>query len=835
MKSNEIRQKFLEYFKACDHTIVAGSSLVPADDPTLLFTNAGMVQFKNVFLGLEKRNYVRAVSSQPCIRAGGKHNDLENVGYTARHHTFFEMLGNFSFGDYFKEQAIAYAWDFLTNHLKIPVNKLWITVYEEDDEAFDLWLKIGVEKNRILRCGAKDNFWSMGETGPCGPCTEIYYDHGESIRGGLPGTPEEDGDRYIEIWNLVFMQYERHADGSLTKLPKPSVDTGMGLERISAVMQNVHNNYDIDLFKNLIHVAEKMAKHKHVHSLQVLADHIRSTSFLIMDGVIPSNEGRGYVLRRIIRRAIRHGYQCGMVSPFFYQLVDPLVKEMGEAYPPLKKSQAFIEKTVMQEEGQFVQTLENGMKILNQAIENLSGKMIPGEIVFKLYDTYGFPIDLTADIAREKNLSIDQKGFEVEMEKQRKQSQQHQKFSSESLNQAAHQLKDHVSTNFTGYENLEEANAMVTAIVEGGLVLDKTPFYAESGGQVGDQGIISQANNVFVVKDTKKVGQHIVHYGEFKSGKFSANDKVIAAVDKVKRQAAALNHTATHLLHAALKKILGEHVQQKGSLVAPDKLRFDFSHPAPLIPEEIEKIEKLVNQEIRYDYMAVKREMTPDEAIKSGAVALFGEKYGDRVRTLKLGEFSYEVCGGTHVNRTGEIGLFKITTETGVAAGVRRLEAVTGEGAEIYIKAERENLLQQLQQEREKNKLLQKQMEQLNAKLARGQSHQLLDQVKEIHGVKVLSASLEGIDGKALREMVDQLKQKLQSGIVVLGSTQGENVNLIVGVTKDLIEKYPANQLIKPLAEMVGGKGGGRPDMAQAGGDKPEALEKALSEVYKLI
>lgn len=849
MTSEQLRQAFLEYFSKQNHEIVPSSSLVPVGDNTLLFTNAGMVQFKDVFLGLEKRAYTKAVSSQRCVRAGGKHNDLENVGYTARHHTFFEMLGNFSFGDYFKEKAISYAWDFLINVLKIPQEKLWVTVYKEDLEAEKIWIeKAGVDPKRVLRCGAEDNFWSMGETGPCGPCTEIYYDHGESIPGGLPGTPDSEGDRYVEIWNLVFMQYERQSDGTLTPLPKPSVDTGMGLERVCAVLQGVHNNYDTDIFKPIISTAAELGKIKDhsLTSLRVLADHIRSTAFLIMDGVIPSNEGRGYVLRRIIRRAIRHGYQCGMPSPFFYQLVKPLINIMGSAYPELKKSQRFIEKTLITEEEQFARTLDQGMKILNQSLQDLSGKIISGEIVFRLYDTYGFPVDLTADIAREKNLAIDQIGFELEMEKQRKLSQENQKFSNEEMSKLAHSLKDQKKSVFTGYDYLEEAQTKITAVLKNnstiGLVLDCTPFYAESGGQVGDRGLVQAGNNIFQVTDTQKVGQHIVHYGHIQQGEFRENDLVAAIVDKKLRQKTALNHSATHLLHAALRIVLGEHVQQKGSLVAPDKLRFDFSHPSPLSPKEIVKIENLVNQKVRENFLGETTEMTPDEAIKSGAMALFGEKYGDKIRTLKMGDFSYEVCGGTHVERTGDIGFFKIISETGIASGIRRIEAVTGESAEQWIlqsenilkasadllKSNRDSLLSKLEQLLENQRLLQKHIEQLQLQSASQLSNELLLKAVEINDIKIVIEKLENKDNKTLRELVDQLKQKLNTGIIALTSSQNNKVSLIIGVTKNLTDKFAANQLIIQPAEIIGGKGGGRPDMAQAGGDKPENISKAL-------
>jgi len=860
MNSNELRQKFLEYFRTqmLSHTIVKSSSLIPFNDETLLFTNAGMVQFKDVFLGLEKKSYLRAVSSQRCVRAGGKHNDLENVGYTARHHTFFEMLGNFSFGDYFKEQAIQFAWDFLINHLKLPKEKLWVTVYEKDDESEKIWHeKIGLPENRIIRCGEKDNFWSMGETGPCGPCSEIFYDHGESIWGGLPGTKEADGDRYIEIWNLVFMQYERHSDGSLTTLPKPSVDTGMGLERISAVMQGVHNNYETDLFQPIIHTAKKLApKHNELQGFYVLADHIRSSSFLISDGVIPSNEGRGYVLRRIIRRAVRHGYQMGMKSPFFYHLVEPLVKVMGEAYPELRKNQSLIDKTLEREEMQFIRTLEQGMKILDQEIPRLANNIIPGDLAFKLYDTYGFPIDLTEDIAREKNLSIDRSSFEDEMEKQRNQSQAHQKFSqnqtrwvedSEVLKSLTH------SGEFTGYEHLEEPHAVVTAVLENGLLLDKTPFYAESGGQIGDQGIIQNINNqcVFNVTDTQKLGQHIVHIGNVPPQSFYVGDKVTAKINTKFRNAVMLNHTATHLLHAALRNILGKHVEQKGSLVAQDKLRFDFSHDKPVSQDELKMLEVSVNDIIRKNFAAEKTSTTPEKAIQAGAMALFGEKYGDTVRTLKLGNFSYEVCGGTHVSRTGDIGLFKIILETGIAAGIRRIEAVTGQAALDYVNKQQsileqlshqlkipvESISEKIENLLQQQKQLQRQLEVFQSGQLRNQLEKLLLQRKAINHVTVVSGVLENADGKILREATDYIKQKISSGIIVLGSVFNQKANIIVAVTKELLQanQYAANKLILPAAEIIGGKGGGRPDLAQAGGDKSEQLILAIEAVEKCL
>ena len=848
MTSNELRAKFLAFFEKHQHVIRPSSSLIPSNDPSLLFTNAGMVQFKDIFLGLEewRAKYPCAASSQRCLRAGGKHNDLENVGYTARHHTFFEMLGNFSFGDYFKEQAIKLAWEFLTTDLNLSPDKLWITVYEKDEEARKIWHeKIGLPQNRIISCGEKDNFWSMGETGPCGPCSEIFYDHGDSIPGGKPGEPDADGDRYVEIWNLVFMQYERHLDGSLTNLPKPSVDTGMGLERMCAVMQGVHNNYDTDLFKPIIEYTQNLitdknnVNTKNHNSLKVLADHIRSTSFLIMDGVIPSNEGRGYVLRRIIRRAIRHGNQIGLLSPFFYKLVTPLIKIMGDIYPDLKKAQATIEFMLKKEEEQFSSTLEQGMKILTQVIDNLESKIIPGELVFKLYDTYGFPVDLTADIGREKKLELDIAGFEREMEKQRKLSQDNQKFTSENISHIAGQLKNqefNTVSEFTGYEHLEESSNII-AVLKEGLILDKTPFYPESGGQVGDQGIIEAIdknnNTVFIVTDTKKVGQHILHYGHAKHGEFKPGMSVIARVNQPLRQKIILNHTATHLLHAALKKILGDAVQQKGSLVEPDRLRFDFSYGSPLTRENIIKTENLVNQKIRENYTAEKEITTPEEAVKHGALALFGEKYGDKVRTLKLGDFSYELCGGTHVNRTGDIGFFKIISETGIASGIRRIEAVTGEGAEIYIIEQEKKFGLDTQKLHDDKKQLIKQLELLQRDINKHKTQGLLQSRKIIQHIQIVAETLNNVDMKSLREMVEELKSKLnnKNGIIILGSREGEKVSLIIGVTKDLIEKYPANILMQKTLPFINGKGGGKPDLAQAGGDKPENLSEAMNTV----
>lgn len=853
MNSNELRQKFLEYFKNKGHTIVPSSSLVPGNDPTLLFTNAGMVQFKDVFLGLEKRSYNRAATSQRCVRAGGKHNDLENVGYTARHHTFFEMLGNFSFGDYFKREAIQFAWQFLTEDLKLPREKLWVTVFEDDDEAADIWLKeMKIDPTRFSRCGAHDNFWAMGDTGPCGPCSEIFYDHGPDVAGGPPGSPEADGDRYIEIWNLVFMQFERSSDGKLTPLPKPSVDTGMGLERILAVLQGVHNNYDTDIFHPILETAAKLAGIKDLTntSLRVIADHIRSCSFLITDGVIPSNEGRGYVLRRIIRRAIRHGNKLGIHEPFFYKLVAPLAGKMGDAYPELIKLQKNIEKVLLQEEQQFARTLENGLKVFEQEVEKVYGKIIPGAVVFKLYDTYGFPVDLTADIARERDLTIDIAGFEEEMEKQRKQSQAASQFA---VDYTEH-LDLEKETAFTGYEHLaHEANIIallkkgeiveaLQAGDEGTVVLDRTPFYAESGGQVGDQGWLFGKDIEFIVKDTRKEGQAYLHIGTLKTGTLHRGSELRAEVNYQKRAATALNHSATHLLHAALRKILGEHVIQKGSLVEADRLRFDFTHNAPLTAEEIKQVEELVNQKIRANLPVETKVMSPEAAKAEGAMALFGEKYGEQVRVLAMGDFSKELCGGTHVKRTGDIGVFKITTETGIAAGVRRLEAVTGEGALKWFanlenqlqetaklfKTGRDSLLEKAKKNIEYTQQLEKQIAQLQNKLTSGAATDITQQTIEIHGIKFLATEIDGLDVKALRDLVDQLKDKLSNAVIVLGSITEGRVQLVAGVTKNNIDRIKAGDLVNEIAQHIGGKGGGRPDFAQAGGDNPQGLGKAL-------
>ena len=856
MTSNELRQAFLEFFQDNDHEIVASSPLVPGNDPTLLFTNAGMVQFKDVFLGEDKRSYRRATSSQRCVRAGGKHNDLENVGYTARHHTFFEMLGNFSFGDYFKREAIQYGWDFLTGTLGLAPEKLWVTVFEDDDEAADIWLnEVKIDPKRFSRLGAKDNFWAMGDTGPCGPCSEIFYDHGAKIPGGPPGSPDEDGDRYVEIWNLVFMQFDRSADGKMTRLPKPSVDTGMGLERIAAVMQGVHTNYDIDLFANIIEATAAIlgVKQDGSSSLNVIADHIRACSFLIVDGVLPGNEGRGYVLRRIIRRAVRHGKKLGTDGLFFHKLVAPLVAEMGSAYPELAEAQAHVEKVLKKEEKRFAETLDQGMEILETAISDLSGKQIPGDVVFKLYDTYGFPVDLTADIARERELSIDEAGFEFAMDKQRDRARAASKFGVAD----AGSLKTDAETEFLGYEGTEAASEIVSLYREGqpvemlgvgddgAVILSSTPFYAESGGQIGDKGILVADGKLFNVEDTQKSGKANVQFGVVEQGDLKVGDKVEAVVDAERRQAIRLNHTATHLMHAALRQVLGDHVAQKGSLVAPDRLRFDFSHYEGVTPDQIQAIEDIVNDEIRRNTAADTDLMSYDDAIESGAMALFGEKYGDKVRVLRVGDFSVELCGGTHVKRTGDIGTFKITSEGGVASGVRRIEAVTGAGAMDWI-AENQRTLNALagklrsQPDRAATKVdqllkrtkdLEKELAAAKQALISGKGADHTDSVREIAGIKVLATRMDGADAKTLRDAVDKFKDKLQSAIVVLGSVNGGKVHLAAGVTKDNIGKIKAGDLIKPVAEQVGGKGGGRPDFAQAGGSNPDALDQALESV----
>ncbi|WP_422126806.1 alanine--tRNA ligase [Thioalkalivibrio sulfidiphilus] len=856
MKSADLRTSFLEYFRSKGHEVVPSSPLIPGNDPTLLFTNAGMVQFKDVFLGREQRPYVRATSSQRCVRAGGKHNDLENVGYTARHHTFFEMLGNFSFGDYFKREAIQYAWEYLTQVLKLPEEKLWVTVFEEDDEAADIWLKdVGVNPERFSRIGASDNFWSMGDTGPCGPCTEIFYDHGPEVPGGPPGTPEADGDRYIEIWNLVFMQYDRAKDGTLTPLPRPSVDTGMGLERLAAVMQGVHSNYEIDLFQNLIRAIRDMAKGADPTSpsLRVIADHIRSCSFLVADGVMPANEGRGYVLRRIIRRAARHGHKLGLDEPFFHRLVGPLVAEMGEAYPELVKAQPMVERVLRQEEERFAETLEKGLRILEEDIDGLKGTEIPGKTIFVLYDTYGFPVDLTGDIARERGLTLDMAGFEAEMEVQRERARAASHFDAD----YHRKLKIEGESAFTGYEHLD-GQGRVTALFKDGepvdalasgehglVVLDETPFYAESGGQVGDTGELLAEGVIFEVTDTRKHGAAHAHMGRVVEGRIAQGDVLGAKVNQARRQAVVLNHSATHLMHAALREILGDHVQQKGSLVAPDRLRFDFSHFQPVSAEELERIERRVNEAIRANAEAEARIMPIDQALESGAMALFGEKYGDEVRVLSMGGFSTELCGGTHVRRTGDIGVFKILSESGVASGIRRIEAVTGENALNYIgeteknlsriaemvKAGRGDLDEKVALLVERSRQLEKELEALKGKLASAAGSSLADQAVEVNGIKVLAANLEGADPKSLRDTVDQLKNKLGEAAVVLATVKDGKVSLVAGVTQGQTARLKAGELVNAVAQQVGGKGGGRPDMAMAGGTDPSGLPGALASV----
>lgn len=848
LSGNDIRTLFLDYFAKHQHEVVASSSLVPTNDPTLLFTNAGMVQFKETFLGTEPRSYNRATSSQRCVRAGGKHNDLERVGYTARHHTFFEMLGNFSFGDYFKREAIKYAWEFLVDVLKLPPEKLWVTVYEEDQEAEDIWLKeMKIDPTRFSRCGEHDNFWSMGPTGPCGPCTEIFYDHGENIPGGPPGSPDADGDRYIEIWNIVFMQYDRAADGSMTPLPKPSVDTGMGLERIAAVMQGKCNNYDTDLFQPLIQAAAKLGNIKDTKhfSLRVIADHIRSCAFLMVDGVTPSNEGRGYVLRRIIRRALRHGSKLGLPEPFFYQLVKPLVDLMGEAYPELAKNQSKIEKALRQEEEQFSVTLQQGLRIFDQAVSELKTEIIPGEVVFKLYDTYGFPADLTADIARERNLSIDFDGFEACMSKQRERSRQSSQFNTE-YTVAQDTGKP---TEFTGHHNMitpEQVKILaiykegkfvetLNAGEKGSIVLDRTPFYAESGGQVGDQGLIHIDKKIFFkVLDTIKQGHMHLHLGKLEKGSLNVGDEVTAEINVERREATVLNHTATHILHMVLKQVLGDHVMQKGSLVEPERLRFDFTHSAPLTKEEIKLVEKKVNDEIRANHESSVHETTPEEAIASGAVALFGEKYGKKVRVVKFGE-SVELCGGTHADHTGDIGFFKITTESGIAAGIRRIEAVTGIGALHYLEEQEEEYKKKLSTAEERIYSLEKDLQAMKDKLAMLSSRDLMTQAKKVGDIHVLATVVDGLDGKSLRHVLDHLKGELSSAIIVLATVKDKKVGLVGGVTPNLTDRFSAKDIINHIAAQVGGKGGGRAELAEAGGNKPEALEKALESIYTWI
>jgi alanyl-tRNA synthetase len=863
MNSSEIRTRFLEYFKRQGHAIVASSPLVPSNDPTLLFTNAGMVQFKDVFLGHDKRPYVRATTSQRCVRAGGKHNDLENVGYTARHHTFFEMLGNFSFGDYFKRDAIRFAWELLTKEYGLDASRMWVTVYQTDDQAYDIWAnEIKVPKERIARIGDKpgghkfqsDNFWQMGDTGPCGPCTEIFWDHGPGIPGGPPGSPEADGDRYIEIWNLVFMQFNRDESGTMHPLPKPSVDTGMGLERIAAVLQGVHSNYEIDLFQDLIKAAAKVTGAKDLvsSSLNVIADHIRACSFLIVDGVIPGNEGRGYVLRRIIRRAIRHGYKLGQNKPFFHKLVADLARVMGDAYPELRAAQQRVTDVLRQEEERFAETLEHGMKVLESALHR-EDRMLDGDTVFQLYDTFGFPVDLTADIARERGIMIDHAGFEEAMQRQRERARAASKFTMQSGVEYSGR-----ATEFYGYETLRLEGKIVALYKDGSqvqsidaghdavVVLDRTPFYAESGGQVGDQGEITSGNGSFTVADTQKIQAEVFgHKGKVKAGRLSVGDAVTAQVNAANRALAASNHSATHLMHAALRKVLGSHVAQKGSLVDANRTRFDFSHNAPMTAEEIRTVENLVNREIRENHAVEAKRMKYDDAIKAGAMALFGEKYGDEVRVLSMGDFSTELCGGTHVRRTGDIGFFKIVSESGVASGIRRVEAVTANGALAWVheqeskltqaahvlKAQPQELTQKLGQILDNVKSLEKELSRLKSKLASSQGDDLADQAVTVGPARVLAAKLDGADAKTLRETMDKLKDKFKSAAIVLGAVEGGKVTLIAGVTSDLTAKVKAGELVNFVAQQVGGKGGGRPDMAQAGGTDPTKLSEALDSV----
>jgi alanyl-tRNA synthetase len=869
MKSSEIRQKFLQFFQSKGHTIVPSSSLVPGNDPTLLFTNSGMVQFKDVFTGKETRAYTRATSSQRSVRAGGKHNDLENVGYTARHHTFFEMLGNFSFGDYFKRDAIQYAWELLTAVYKLPAEKLWVTVYHEDDEAYDIWAKeIGVPADRIVRIGdnkgaryASDNFWQMAETGPCGPCSEIFYDHGPEVWGGPPGSPEEDGDRYIEIWNLVFMQFERDAAGNMSKLPKPCVDTGMGLERISAVLQHVHSNYEIDLFQKLIAAAARETGTRDLgdNSLKVIADHIRACSFLIVDGVIPSNEGRGYVLRRIVRRALRHGYKLGQTQPFFHRLVPDLVAEMGQAYPELAQTAERVAQVLKQEEERFGETLEHGMKILEGALADVpKGGQMDGTTVFTLYDTYGFPVDLTADICRERGVQVDLAGFDAAMARQREQARAAGKFKmAEGLSYSG------AETRFEGYERIELDDVRVVALyadgtsvdrIEAGkdavVVLDATPFYAESGGQVGDTGLLEAAGVRFAVADTLKVQAGVFgHHGKLESGTLAVGDTVLARVDAVRRARTVRNHSATHLMHKALREVLGTHVQQRGSLVDPEKTRFDFAHDAPMTADQIARVEAIVNAEILSNHPTQARVLPYDEAVKGGAMALFGEKYGDTVRVLDIG-FSRELCGGTHVTRTGDIGMFKIVAETGVAAGVRRIEAITGDNTVAWVQAQSAllnraagvlrvppaDLPDRIAQVQEQVKALEKDLDQLRSKLASSAGNDLAArQTVEIKGIKVLAAGVESADPKALRGMVDQLKDKLKSAVVLLAGSADGKISVVGGVTADLTDRIKAGELVGFVSSQLGGKGGGRPDMAMGGGSDMAALPGAIASVRQWV
>ena len=868
MQTSELRRAFLRYFEEQGHRIVDSSPLVPANDPSLLFTNAGMVQFKDVFLGVEERNYRRATTSQRCVRAGGKHNDLDNVGYTARHHTFFEMLGNFSFGDYFKREAIGFGWELLTQRFGLPPEQLWVTVYERDDEAADIWLdEVGVDRKRFSRCGEKDNFWIMGDTGPCGPCSEIFYDHGPDIVGGPPGSLDEDGDRYVEIWNLVFMQYEREPGGALNPIPRPSVDTGMGLERIAAVMQGVHDNYDIDLFKRLLDAIRAIMPREDVGaatSMRVIADHIRSAAFLILDGVFPSNEGRGYVLRRIIRRALRHGQKLGMDEPFFYRLVDALAVEMGEAYPQLTAKQGQIATALKQEEERFAETLGQGMRIFEAAVADLSSSVIPGEVAFQLYDTYGFPIDLTADAARERGLTVDSTGFEAAMADQRDRARAASQFGSADTSkvisaQALAQFGP--DQDFVGYDTTSTQAGVVGIFVDGApvaaltagqeaaIVLDATPFYAEGGGQVGDRGRLKNADAAFEVNDTRKQGGVFLHDGVMKLGALAHGDRVTAEVEEPRRQATRLNHSATHLMHAALRVILGQHVEQKGSLVDPERLRFDFSHPQPVSATDIHRVERLVNEEIRKNTAVEARVMPYPEAIDRGALALFGEKYGDDVRVMRMGDFSVELCGGTHVARTGDIGFFKIVSETGVAAGVRRIEAFTGtrvlehvidaeqrfERIRDAVRAGSADLEQKIEQLLERGKAADKEIQQLRGQLAGQSGRDVADGAREIGPATVVAEVIAGADVSTLRTTVDRLKDRFATAVVVLGAVEDEKVRLVAGVTKNLTDAVNAGELVNFVARQVGGKGGGRPDMAQAGGSNVEGLDEAIASVYDWV
>ena len=860
MLTAKLRQAFLDYFHQHDHTVVASSPLVPKDDPTLLFTNAGMVQFKDVFLGKDSRDYVRAASSQRCVRAGGKHNDLENVGFTARHHTFFEMLGNFSFGDYFKREAIYFAWEFITKVLGLPPERLWVTVYEQDDEAADLWLKdVGINKTRFSRCGEKDNFWAMGDTGPCGPCSEIFYDHGPAIAGGPPGSPGADGDRYIEIWNLVFMQFNRDQQGKLTSLPKPSVDTGMGLERIAAVMQGVHNNYAIDIFKNIIHATANLLSVQDIEdkSLKVIADHLRACSFLVADGVLPSNEGRGYVLRRIMRRAIRHGYKLGATDPFFHKLVPSLVTEMGAVYPEIKTATSHIMHIIQQEEMQFAETLDNGLKVFNRIVDTASNKIIPGVDVFKLYDTYGFPVDLTADIAREKNMTLDMAGFEQSMQEQRARARCASQFA---VNLAS--INTDQQTTFQGYEQTTTAGKIVALYKDnqqvellqagecGIAILNDTAFYSEAGGQIGDAGVLAANSGSFTVADTKKINKAVGHYGVVQSGVLRVNDTVDAQVDLPRRRNICSNHSATHLLHAALRQVLGNHVTQKGSVVDSERLRFDFSHPVALTAEQISAIEIIVNSKIQDNSVVSTKIMPIKEAIAAGAMALFGEKYATNVRVVTMGEvFSTELCGGTHVQRTGDIGMFKIIAEEGIAAGVRRIEAVTRLAALAWLhnieslvqeltdtfRTDKASLVKRAKQLLQQNKSAEKDLAVLKEQLCAMANQDLASCAEDINGIKVVASLVASGDAKSLRELVDKLKHKLQSAVIVLAVVNGQKVELSVGVTQDCVGRIKAGDLIKHVASQVGGTGGGRADFAQAGGNQPEHVTAALASAVAWI